>query len=307
VDLLYLIAAFAVVVPAVAGPLLAYKVGPRLVRGRLAVRTRDAVAALVVTLGRPVTSLVFVLFWGGLTVAIFWPVGLLAHSLENAVDWPVLLWVTDRRNPTFEEINSGYTLIGDRDPLKPVVVASAVVFALLWRRRFWIPLLAILAAFPLEQYVQAIVSGMVDRGHPPTGLGSYPSGGVARVVMTFGAIALFIALTWKLSRRWHVALGTIVLVMASYEGYSRIYAQKHWITDVVSGLAFGPALYLGYALAVVILAGRYPATPTPAAEPPVAEPPVAEPPVAGPRVEAGGGVADPTAAESLRFAALPAS
>jgi hypothetical protein len=39
--------------------------------------------------------------------------------------------------------------------------------------------------------------------------------------------------------------------------------QKHWITDVISGLLFGPALFLGYALAVVILAGRWPATPQP--------------------------------------------
>lgn len=257
--LLCFIAAFTVVVPAVAGPLLAYLVGPRLAGGRVAVKTREAVAALVVTLGRPVTSLAFVLFWGGLTVAVFWPIGLLAHSLEDAVDWPVLSWVADRRDPTFEEFNWAFTAIGDRGPLKPVVVASAVVFAVLWRRRFWIPLLAIPAGFPLEQYLQAIVSGMVDRGHPPTGLGSYPSGGVARVIMTFGAIALFVALTWKLSRRWHVALGTVVLVMASYEGYSRIYVQKHWITDVISGLVFGLALFLGYALAVGILTGRYPA------------------------------------------------
>ena len=111
---------------------------------------------------------------------------------------------------------------------------------------------------------------MVDRGHPPTGLGTYPSGGIARVVMTFGAIALFVALTWRLRRRWHVALGTIVLVMATYEGYSRMYTQKHWLTDVITGLVFGPALFLGSAIAVCVLAGRYPRDESPAA-PPVAE------------------------------------
>ncbi|BCJ55168.1 hypothetical protein Asp14428_66430 [Actinoplanes sp. NBRC 14428] len=81
--------------------------------------------------------------------------------------------------------------------------------------------------------------------------------------MTFGAVALFAALTWRLNRRWQVALGTVVLVMASYEGYSRMYTEKHWLTDVISGLMFGPILFLGYAVAVCVLAGRYPA---PAAE-----------------------------------------
>lgn len=280
--LLYFIAVLAVIVPAVAGPLLAYGPGPRLARSRLAVKTRESIAGLVMTLGRPVTALAFVLFWAAVVIALFWPIGILAHSLEDAVDWPVLLWVTDRRNPSFEEFNWGYTLLGDRDPLKIVVVFAAVVFAALWRRRFWIPFIAILASFPLEQYVQAIVSGMVDRGHPPTGLGSYPSGGIARVIMTFGAIALFAALTWKMSRRWHVVLGTVVFIMASYEGYSRIYVQKHWITDVISGLLFGPVLFLGFALAVGILAGRYPAAdpPLPAKGEEAVEPVVEAPQVA---------------------------
>ena len=278
--LLYFIAAFAVIVPAVAGPLLAYGPGRRLARGRLATKTRESVAGLVVTLGRPMTALVFVLFWAAAVIAVFWPVGILAHRLENVIDWPVLLWVTDRRSPGFEDFNWWYTTLGDRDPLKIVVVVAAVLFAPFWRKRFWIPLVAILVSFPLEQYVQAILSGMVNRGHPPTGLGSYPSGGIARIVMTFGAIALFVALTWQLNRRWHVLLGTVVLIMATYEGYSRIYTQKHWLTDVISGLIFGPALFLGYALAVGILVGRYPRpapTPTPAAATEAVAAPAAEP------------------------------
>jgi membrane-associated phospholipid phosphatase len=178
----------------------------------------------------------------------------------------VLTWVTSRRNPAFEDFNWFYTYLGDREPLKQVTVAGAVVFAVLWRRRFWIPLVAILAQFPVEQYVQAIVSSGVNRGHPPTGLGSYPSGGIARIVMVFGTLALFVALTWRVGRRGHVALGTFVLVLASYEGYSRIYTQKHWLTDVLSGLVFGPALFLGFAVAVCVLAGRYPGGPAPAGE-----------------------------------------
>jgi len=254
VVVLYFIAALAVIVPAVAGPLLASGPARRFARGRVAARTLAATEALAGILGRPVTAVAVLLAFSAAVVAVFWPLGLLAHSLENAVDWPVLTWVTSRRNPDFESVNSFYTALGDRGPLKWVTVVGALVFAALWRTRFWIPLLAIPAAFVLEQYAQAIVSTMVNRGHPPTGLGSYPSGGIARIVMTIGSLALFATLTWKFARERRVLLGTVVLVLATYEGYSRIYVQKHWLTDVLCGLLFGPALFLGYALAVGVLA-----------------------------------------------------
>jgi membrane-associated phospholipid phosphatase len=267
VILLYFIAAFAVIVPAVVGPLLASGPGRRIARSRVAARTNEAVAGLVGTLGRPVTAVAVLFVFTAATITVFWPLGVLCHRLENVVDWPVLLWVTDRRNPSFEDLNWKYTLLGDRYPLKWVTVAGALAFAALWRRRFWIPLLCIPLAFVLEQYVQAIVSGMVNRGHPPTGLGSYPSGGIARIDMIIGSLVLFAALTWRLGRRGTITLGTAVLVLATVEGYSRIYVQKHWITDVIAGTLFGPALFFGYALAVCTLVGRYPTTPpaTPAA------------------------------------------
>jgi membrane-associated phospholipid phosphatase len=264
VVLLYFIAALAVIVPAVAGPPLAYGPGRRIARSRVAGRTGAAIDGLVAALGRPAAAVVVLLAFSAAVITVFWPLGVLAHGLENAIDWPVLTWVTSRRNPDFESFNWFCTALGDRYPLKWVTAVGGLVFAALWRRRFWIPLLAIPAAFVVEQYVQTIVSGMVDRGHPPTGLGSYPSGGVARIVMTIGALALFTSLTFRLSRRWNRTLGTVVLVLATYEGYSRIYVQKHWTTDVVCGLIFGPALFLGYALAVCVLAGTYPRRQTPA-------------------------------------------
>ena len=253
---LYVIAALAVLLPLAIGPLLAAGPGRRFARSAAARRISAAVAGLVDSLGRPGAALVVVLAWTAAVVAVFWPLGRLAHSLEDAVDWPVFSWVTSRRNASFEEFNWYYTALGDRYPLMWVTLAGAIVFAVLWRRRFWIPLVAILAQFPVEQYVQAVVSGMVNRGHPPTGLGTYPSGGIARICMVFGTLALFAALTWRIGRRGRVALGTFVLLLATYEGYSRLYTQKHWFTDVISGLLFGPALFLGFAVAVCVLAGR---------------------------------------------------
>jgi membrane-associated phospholipid phosphatase len=260
VVLLYIIAGLAVVVPAVSGPFLAYGPGRRIAASRAAEKTREATAGLVATLGRPVTALALLLAFSAATIVVFWPLGLLCHRLENVVDWPVLLWVTDRITPGFESVNWAYTAFGDRDPLKWVTVIGALIFAALWRRRFWIPLICIPLSFVLEQYVQSILGGMVARGHPPTGLGTYPSGGIGRIDMIIGALALFTALTWRLGRRGNVALGTFVLVAGVVEAYSRIYVQKHWLTDVIAGTLFGPALFFGYALAVCTLAGRYPST-----------------------------------------------
>ena len=252
---LYVIAVLAVIVPVVAGPLLAYGPGRRFARGAFAGRVRLAVSGLITAFGRPGAALVVLLTWMAAIVVVFWPVGKLAHALEDAVDWPVLTWVTSRRSPGFEEFNWFFTALGDRYPLKWVTVVGAVVFAVLWKRRFWIPLIVVPAQLIVEQYVQAVVAGMVDRGHPPTGLGTYPSGGIARICMVFGTLALFVALTWRISRRAQVALGTFVLLLATYEGYSRIYVEKHWLTDVLSGLLFGPALFLGFAYAVCVLTG----------------------------------------------------
>jgi len=253
---LYVIAVLAVLLPLAAGPLMAAGPVRRLARTAAARRISVAVTGLVDSLGRPGAALVVLLAWMSAVVAVFWPLGEAMHALEKVVDRPVLDWVAVRRNASFEEFNWVYTALGDRTPLKWVTVAGAVVFAVLWRRRFWIPLVAILAQFPVEQYVQAVIAGMVDRGHPPTGLGTYPSGGIARICMVFGTLALFAALTWRIGRRGQVALGTGVLVLATYEGYSRLYTQKHWLTDVISGLVFGPALFLGFAVAVCVLAGR---------------------------------------------------
>ena len=87
---LYVIAVLAVLLALVTGPLLAAGPGRRFAGSAAALRVRAAVAGLVDTLGRPGAAAVVVLAWAAAVVAVFWPIGKLAHSLENAVDRPVL-------------------------------------------------------------------------------------------------------------------------------------------------------------------------------------------------------------------------
>ncbi|MEH0938279.1 phosphatase PAP2 family protein [Micromonospora psammae] len=255
--LIYALGALAVLLPAVLVPVAATRWVPRLRTGRAAERLRAAVAGLTAALGRVGAALVVLLAGSAAVVAICWPLGEALSRLEPSVDHPIFDYVHARRVEAWADLNSFYTAIGDRYPLKWVTVVAACFFAVLWRRRqWWIPLAAMPLQFVIEQYTQAILATMVDRGHPPTDLGTYPSGGCARVLLTFGTIAVLAALTWRIPRPGRIAMATVVALMVSLEGYTRIYAEKHWFTDVIGGWIFGPLLFGVLALTVLVAAGR---------------------------------------------------
>ncbi|TDC80781.1 phosphatase PAP2 family protein [Micromonospora sp. KC606] len=254
--LIYALGALSVLLPLVLVPALARRV-PAVRAGRVAQRLRVAVAGLTAAFGRGGAALVVLLAGCAAVVAVCWPLGEALARLEPHVDHPVFEYVHARRFDTWAELNSFYTALGDRYPLKWVTAVAALVFAVLWRhRRWWVPLVAMPLQFVVEQYVQAILATMVDRGHPPTDLGTYPSGGCARIMSTFGTIAVLTMLTWRIPRAGRVALMTGVVTLVSLEGYTRIYAEKHWLTDVIGGWIFAVLLFGVMALALLVTEGR---------------------------------------------------
>ncbi|MFG1871166.1 phosphatase PAP2 family protein [Micromonospora arborensis] len=252
--LIYVLGAASVLVPAVLIPVVATRWVPSARESRAADRLRVAVAGLTEALGRTGAALVVLLAGMAAVVTICWPLGEALSRLEPSVDHPVFDYVHARRVDGWADINSFVTAIGDRYPLKWVTVVAAVGFVLVWRRRrWWIPLVALPSQFVVEQYTQQILALTVDRGHPPTDVGTYPSGGCARVLLTFGTIAVLAGLTWNVPRRGRIAIATALAVLVSVEGYTRIYAEKHWLTDVVGGWIFG-ALLLGVVVLTVLVA-----------------------------------------------------
>jgi hypothetical protein len=199
----------------------------------------------------------FVLLAGaGLTFALGWPLGKLAHGVEGRVDKPVFRWFSEHVQPgAFSSLQSVLTQMGNRPEIKAIAVVAAVALAVAWRRRWWVPVVMIAAAFVLEKYVQSGLSKVVLRGHPPTTHGTYPSGGCARLISMYGTILYLALRTWRPALWVRGLLWTLLAEAAWFEAYARTYRLEHWFTDVLGGWIVGSLLLLTFALTASALAG----------------------------------------------------
>jgi undecaprenyl-diphosphatase len=196
--------------------------------------------------------------------------GFAAKALELPVDKPVYRWVYAQvhyvgaaGHSLWTKVNEKFTLTGDNPTVQLVVLFAAVVLGVAYRRRWWLPVVALLGTYLTEKYVQKICASVVDRGSPPLDwehhatYGTYFSGGVARIITIYGMTLLLIMLRMpSLSRAWRIGLWTGLATTAVAEGYTRVYLSQHWLTDVLGGLVVGTLLLAVCSAAVRLLAGN---------------------------------------------------
>lgn len=246
------------VVATLAGPQL---VLPRRV-GAFADRVQFVLDAAAISVGRLMSALV-VLFAGfGVTLVTCYLLGKGAYELESSVDWPAFIWFRDRQLPgTWTHLWNVLTQIGNRSKTQPLDIAGAVVLTGLWarsRRRWWIPLTMLPLGYLFEKLGQMFIKLTVHRGHPPTTLGTWPSGGCARLIVVVGLI-FYLALRWKgASKRVWWGAWSLLAFLAAVEAYSRTYLLKHWITDVAGGLIYGAMALLAVIATIAVLDRRSP-------------------------------------------------
>jgi hypothetical protein len=202
------------------------------------------------------TFLVLLAGWA-VTVVVGLALGFLAKTIQSPVDEPIFRWVHSRvsGSGTFTTLNGKLTLIGDMSTVELVVLVAGIVLAFAYRRRWWLPVGSLLVALYGEKYLQKFLAKVVDRGHPPTTLGTYPSGGVGRILAVYGVVMILVIIVQPtLSRAWRAGLWTGVVTGAVVEAYTRVYLSKHWFTDALFGLTFGAMLLLTYTAAVTAAA-----------------------------------------------------
>lgn len=192
------------------------------------------------------------------TLAVGLVVGYLARALERPVDRPVFNWVFHAVSTSrFTKANTTWTLMGNAPVIELVCLVAGIVLACAWGQRWWLPVVCIAAVFLVERYGQHYLAVAINRGHPPITSGTYPSGGVARLISIYGEIILLIQLTIPAIRRsWRIGLWTGLATAAFVEGYTRVYLSKHWLTDVVGGYVYGLLLLLTAIIATTALVTR---------------------------------------------------
>jgi membrane-associated phospholipid phosphatase len=98
---------------------------------------------------------------------------------------------------------------------------------------------------------------VVDRGHPPGGFGTFPSGGTSRVIAVYAAVLILaIMLMPALSRAWRAGLWTGLVTAGVVEAFTRVYLSLHWLTDALFALPFGTVLLLTNTTAITAISYR---------------------------------------------------
>jgi membrane-associated phospholipid phosphatase len=199
--------------------------------------------------------------FGALAVAFMAFSAVVAAGTMHSLDVDVSRAMTEAWREQLHAAFQGLALFGG---LELSTVVAALLGLWMWRRRFGVDSLAVLA-FPVAVVLELVYKRIVNHPGPPLNIahadgpsfsellgqgvaaGSFPSGHVVRTVVAYGLLAFVIA---RLAhRRWvgRLAVAGAVLLIAA-ECFDRLYLNVHWESDVIGGLLLG-----GVALAGAII------------------------------------------------------
>jgi membrane-associated phospholipid phosphatase len=239
--------------PAVPGPARRRAAGPRRPAAGAPVPARQAVRDAWPDVLR---FLAIVAAGAALIWALMSLVGLIVTHAGPTIDKPIYNAIVAHREHLWKALMTRATKIGDTWTIRGTAVTAAVCLAVSWRRRRWLPPLALGAMAVLQRVLTVAIHHTIHRVGPPQHIhGTFPSGGSERCVVFYGLIAYLLWREFSGSRRAAIWSGAVVAALAYSEGYSRVYLSMHWFTDVLSGWFYGCLLLAMFITAVHMVAG----------------------------------------------------
>jgi undecaprenyl-diphosphatase len=183
-------------------------------------------------------------FAGYLSLAV-----LATHQYFSAIDFGTRSWVALLKYEALDLPVMLVTELGDRAGLIPVLLLT---IALLWRfNRIWAVALPVLMVGAWA--LQMVTKWAADRARPNEDPWGFPSGHVLSLVVFFGLMIWLIATAPRRRRRWRALACLACAATVAGVAFSRLYLDKHWLSDVAGGLAIGLA-YLLFAIWLVEVA-----------------------------------------------------
>ena len=186
---------------------------------------------------------------------------LATHHVLSGLDYGVRTWVALLRYEFLNLPMRVLTGLGDSFGLIPLI---GLGMAVLWRvsRRWAIALPFLMLGAGLLQY---FMKWGVNRPRPNDAPWGFPSGHVLSLAVFFGLVVWLVATASRRRRRWRIAAAAVSAAAVVAVAFSRLYLDKHWLSDLAGGLMAGMAYLLLaiWVVEVVIVDRRGPTPPPP--------------------------------------------
>jgi undecaprenyl-diphosphatase len=172
---------------------------------------------------------------GYLALAVF-----AAQQQLFALDYGTRSWIRLLQHEALNLPMELVTRLGDHVGL---IALMAIAFPVLWRvnRRWALALPVLMAGAGALQWLAKAVAGRARPNLAPWG---FPSGHVLSLVVFFGLMIYLIAMASSRRRRWRALACLTATVPVAVVAFSRLYLDKHWLSDLAGGLTIGAAYLL---------------------------------------------------------------
>lgn len=186
---------------------------------------------------------------------------LAAQQVLADLDLGIRTWVAVLRYEFLNLPMRVLTGLGEAIGLIPLI---ALAMVLLWRvsRRWAIALPFLMAGAGILQY---LTKWAADRPRPNEAPWGFPSGHVLTLVVFFGVMVWLVATASRRRRLWRMVAAGVCTVAVGAVAFSRLYLDKHWLSDLAGGLMAGMAYLLLaiWVVEVVIVDREGPTAPPP--------------------------------------------